>query len=145
MYVHLPSISFRECQDWRAEIKSTTYSPKDPSGGNHRTGPRAYVHVFTQSAQVTNVRWFTGEGVEKAQALAKILYTPNSRSLRSADILPLTLTENGGGGDSAIKKLNWKDVKGMTISKSAVVYGLCRSRGMSQLIPLISPLSFRIQ
>jgi hypothetical protein len=69
----------------------------------------------------------TGEGVEKAQKIATILYTPNPRSLRSKDILPLT--EEGSGMGDSIRRLNWKDVKGVTISKFAVVHGLCKSRG----------------
>ena len=69
----------------------------------------------------------TGEGVEKAQLLASILYNPDIKSLRSSTILPLL--ENGGGGP--VRRLKWSEIEGFTISKFAVVHGLCKSRGKS--------------
>ena len=76
--------------------------------------------------------WLTGEGVEKAQLLASILYNPDIKSLRSSTILPLL--ENGGEGP--VRRLKWSEIEGLTLSKFAVVHGLCKSRGMCPSISL---------
>jgi hypothetical protein len=89
--------------------------------------------------------WKTGatlitlvEGVRRAQINANILFSTDMRKLKTGDVL------SAFEGDNRLKKVLWKDVKGVPISKLSVVHGLCKARGEYKL-PLDPTLDWALR
>lgn len=87
----------------------------------HEQDPRARSAQRLLAEQVTELV-HGPEGVRRAQVSAQILYGQEPRKLKSADVLAAM------EGDRRFVRVKRRDIKGLPVTKLAVMHGLVNSR-----------------
>ena len=66
---------------------------------------------------------FSAEAVRRAHQIQDMLFRKSPRELTTASVLEAFSDE------PRLKRVRWSDIKDVPVSKLAVVFGLCKSRG----------------
>lgn len=99
-----------------AEIKSVM--------AEHRSNPRGRHAQRTLAREVTELVHGPG-GVTQAELLAKILFAPSLKDLKSSQVLEII---ESGASDPRFQRVHRNELKGKPVTKLAVEYGLTKGR-----------------